>query len=178
MVACNNMTVLEPGDPFQIAKLLEAAMELNAPVYIRLGREATSSLYPEDTKYEIGKALIPREGDDGAFICTGIMVHFAMEAAKRIHDELGKRSGVVDMFTIKPLDKQAVIDAAKTGRVVAGAGPQSARRPRPAGRLVHRRGWHRLQAGQPRRPDYFVPIANPNSSTPATAWTPTACTRQ
>ena len=74
MVACNNMTVLEPGDPFQIAKLLEAAMELNAPVYIRLGREATSSLYPEDTKYEIGKALIPREGDDGAFICTGIMV--------------------------------------------------------------------------------------------------------
>lgn len=81
MVACNNMTVLEPGDPFQIAKLLEAAMELNAPVYIRLGREATSSLYPEDTKYEIGKALIPREGDDGAFICTGIMVHFAMEDA-------------------------------------------------------------------------------------------------
>ena len=119
MVACNNMTVLEPGDPFQIAKLLEAAMELNAPVYIRLGREATSSLYPEDTKYEIGKALIPREGDDGAFICTGIMVHFAMEAAKRIHDELGKEIRVVDMFTIKPLDKQAVIDAAKTGRVVA-----------------------------------------------------------
>ena len=84
-------------------------MELNAPVYIRLGREATSSLYPEDTKYEIGKALIPREGDDGAFICTGIMVHFAMEAAKRIHDELGKEIRVVDMFTIKPLDKQAVI---------------------------------------------------------------------
>ena len=110
MVACNNMTVLEPGDPFQIAKLLETAMELNAPVYIRLGREATSSLYPEDTKYEIGKALIPREGDDGAFICTGIMVHFAMEAAKRIHDELGKEIRVVDMFTIKPLDKQAVID--------------------------------------------------------------------
>ena len=49
-----------------------------------------SSLYPEDTKYEIGKALIPREGNDGAFICTGIMVHFAMEAAKRIHDELGQ----------------------------------------------------------------------------------------
>ncbi len=105
MVACNNMTVLEPGDPFQIAKLLEAAMELNAPVYIRLGREATSSLYPEDTKYEIGKALIPREGDDGAFICTGIMVHFAMEAAKRIHDELGKEIRVVDMFTTKPLDR-------------------------------------------------------------------------
>ena len=157
MVACNNMTVLEPGDPFQIAKLLEAAMELNAPVYIRLGREATSSLYPEDTKYEIGKALIPREGDDGAFICTGIMVHFAMEAAKRIHDELGKEIRVVDMFTIKPLDKQAVIDAAKTG----GAGPQPARRSRPAGRLVHRRGRHRLQAGQPRLPGLLRPDREP-----------------
>ena len=59
-------------------------MELNAPVYIRLGREATTSLYAEDVKYEIGKALIPREGNDGAFVCTGIMVHFAMEAAKRM----------------------------------------------------------------------------------------------
>lgn len=51
MVACNNMTVLEPGDPFQIAKLLEAAMELNAPVYIRLGREATK--LPVSRGYEI-----------------------------------------------------------------------------------------------------------------------------
>ena len=155
MVVCNNMTVLEPGDPFQIAKLLEAAMELNAPVYIRLGREATSSLYPEDTKYEIGKALIPREGDDGAFICTGIMVHFAMEAAKRIHDELGKEIRVVDMFTIKPLDKQAVIDAAKTGRhnLLGGLGQLVGSCIAEAGiacKLVSRGC-----------PDYFVPIANP-----------------
>ena len=161
MVACNNMTVLEPGDPFQIAKLLEAAMELNAPVYIRLGREATSSLYPEDTKYEIGKALIPREGDDGAFICTGIMVHFAMEAAKRIHDELGKEIRVVDMFTIKPLDKQAVIDAAKTGRVVAA---QDHNLLGGLGQLV---GSCIAEAGIACKlvsrgcPDYFVPIANP-----------------
>ena len=119
MVACNNMTVIEPGDPQQIIKVLEAAMELNGPVYIRLGREATSSLYPLDVDYKIGKALIPREGDDGAFICTGIMVHFAMEAAQRIKDELGKEIRVVDMHTIKPLDKESVITAAKTGRVVA-----------------------------------------------------------
>ena len=161
MPDCNNMTVLEPGDPFQIAKLLEAAMELNAPVYIRLGREATSSLYPEDTKYEIGKALIPREGDDGAFICTGIMVHFAMEAAKRIHDELGKEIRVVDMFTIKPLDKQAVIDAAKTGRVVAA---QDHNLLGGLGQLV---GSCIAEAGIACKlvsrgcPDYFVPIANP-----------------
>lgn len=119
MVACNNMTVIEPGDPAQIVKVLEAAMELNAPVYIRLSREATTSLYDENVEYVIGKALHPKDGDDGAFICTGIMVHFAMEAAKRLKDELGKDVRVVDMHTIKPLDKEAVIDAAKTGRVVA-----------------------------------------------------------
>ena len=117
--ACNNMTVIEPGDPMQMAKVLEAAMEWNAPVYIRMGKEASTSLYPENVKYEIGKALIPRDGDDGAFICSGIMVHFAMEAAERIEKELGKKVRVVDMHTIKPLDKEAILDAAKTGRIVS-----------------------------------------------------------
>ena len=119
MTACNNMTVIEPGDPTQMVKVLEAAMELNAPVYIRMGREATSSLYADDIKYKIGKALVPRKGNDGAFICTGIMVHFAMEAARRISEEMGQEIRVVDMHTIKPLDKNAVLDASKTNRIVA-----------------------------------------------------------
>ena len=166
MVACNNMTVLEPGDPFQIAKLLEAAMELNAPVYIRLGREATSSLYPEDTKYEIGKALIPREGDDGAFICTGIMVHFAMEAAKRVHDELGKEIRVVDMFTIKP----AASSRRRTTTCSAVSASWSARASR---RQASPASWSAAAARTTSSRS-----RTPNSSTPATAWTPTACTRQ
>ncbi len=162
MVACNNMTVIEPGDPFQMVKVLEAAMELNAPVYIRMGREATRSLYSEDVKYEIGKALIPRAGDDGAFICTGIMVHFAMEAAERIEKELGKKVRVVDMHTIKPLDKEAVIDAAKTGRVVAA---QDHNLLGGLGQLV---GSAIAEAGLACKlvcrgcPDEFVPIATPD----------------
>ena len=161
MVACNNMTVIEPGDPFQMVKVLEAAVELNAPVYIRMGREATSSLYAEDVKYEIGKALIPREGEDGAFICTGIMVHFAMEAAQRLQDELGKSVRVVDMHTIKPLDKDAVIAAAKTGRVVAA---QDHNLLGGLGQLV---GSAIAEAGLACKlicrgcPDEFVPIATP-----------------
>ncbi len=161
MVACNNMTVIEPGDPFQIVKVLNAAMELNSPVYIRLGREATGSLYSEDVEYKIGKALIPREGDDGAFVCTGIMVHFAMEAAERIEKELGKKVRVVDMHTIKPLDKEAVIDAAKTGRVVAA---QDHNLLGGLGQLV---GSAIAEAGIACKlvcrgcPDEFVPIANP-----------------
>ena len=162
MVACNNMTVIEPGDPAQIIKALDAAMELNAPVYIRLGREATSSLYPEDVKYEIGKALIPREGDDGAFICAGIMVHHAVEAANRIKEELGKEIRVVDMHTIKPLDKEAVIAAAKTGRVVAA---QDHNLLGGLGQLV---GATIAEAGIACKlvcrgcPDEFVPIATPD----------------
>ena len=161
MVACNNMTVIEPGDPFQIVKVLEAAMELNAPVYIRMGREATASLYPEDVEYKIGKALIPRQGDDGAFICTGIMVHFAMEAAQKIKDELGKEIRVVDMHTIKPLDKEAVYAAARTGRVVAA---QDHNLMGGLGQLV---GSAIAEAGISCKlisrgcPDEFVPIANP-----------------
>lgn len=161
MVACNNMTVIEPGDPFQMVKVLEAAMELNSPVYIRMGREATSSLYKEDVEYKIGKALIPREGNDGAFICTGIMVHFAMEAAARIEEELGKKVRVVDMHTIKPLDKEAVIAAAKTGRVVAA---QDHNLLGGLGQLV---GSAIAEASIACKlvcrgcPDEFVPIANP-----------------
>lgn len=161
MVACNNMTVIEPGDPFQMVKILEAAMELNRPVYIRMGREATTSLYSDDVQYEIGKALIPRDGSDGAFICTGIMVHFAMEAAERIAQETGKQIRVVDMHTIKPLDKDAVIDAAKTGRVVAA---QDHNLYGGLGQLV---GSAIAEAGISCKlvcrgcPDEFVPIATP-----------------
>lgn len=161
MVACNNMTVIEPGDPFQMVQVLEAAMEWNRPVYIRMGREATHSLYAPDVRYEIGKALVPREGDDGAFVCTGIMVHFAMEAAERIERELGKRVRVVDMHTVKPLDRAAVLAAAETGRVVAA---QDHNLLGGLGQLV---GAAIAEAGISCRllcrgcPDAFVPIATP-----------------
>lgn len=162
MVACNNMTVIEPGDPAQMVQVLRAAMELNAPVYIRLGREATSSLYADDVPYEIGKALIPREGNDGAYVCCGIMVHFAMEAAARIKEEMGKEIRVVDMHTIKPLDRQAVIEAAKTGRVV------SAQDHNILGGLGQLVGSAIAEAGIACKlavrgcPDEFVPIATPD----------------
>lgn len=113
-----NMTVIEPGDPFQVVKILEATMKRDGPVYIRLGREATTSLYPDEVDYQIGKALTPREGNDGAIIASGVVVHHALAAAQRIKEETGANIRVVDMHTIKPLDKKAVLDAAKTQRVI------------------------------------------------------------
>jgi transketolase len=119
MSSIAGMTVLEPGDPYQICKMLEATLDYDGPVYIRSGIEAIKPIYPENYDYQIGKALIPSEGDDGAFICSGIVVQFALEAAKIIKQQTGKDIRVVDMHTIKPLDEAAVISAAKTGRVIA-----------------------------------------------------------
>jgi transketolase len=113
------MTVLEPGDPYQICKMLEATLSWDGPVYIRSGIEAIKPIYPENYDYQIGKAITAREGSDGAFIASGIVVQFAMEAAERLEKELGASIRVVDMHTIKPIDEQAVIAAALTGRVIA-----------------------------------------------------------
>jgi transketolase len=113
------MTVLEPGDPYQICKMLEATLTWDGPVYIRSGIEAIKPIYPEDYDYQIGKAIIAREGGDGAFIASGIVVQFALEAAERLEKDTGAKIRVVDMHTIKPIDEAAVLDAARTGRVIA-----------------------------------------------------------
>ncbi len=113
------MTVLEPGDPYQICKMLEATLDHEGPVYIRSGIEAVKPIYPEEYEYEIGKAITPREGNDGAFIASGIVVQFALEAADIIRKETGAEIRVVDMHTIKPIDRDAVRSAAETGRVIA-----------------------------------------------------------
>lgn len=112
------MTVIEPGDPYQAVQMLEASVHWPGPIYIRMGREATHSIYPEDIEYRIGRALTACEGEDGAFIACGITVHHALAAAQRLRDTLGARVRVVDMHTIKPLDVEAVLGAARTGRVV------------------------------------------------------------
>ncbi len=112
------MTVLEPGDPWMVKKMLDAAIEKGGPVYIRLSREAGTSLYAQDYKYEIGKALIPREGNDGAFVASGPCVRWAIEASEIIEKKCGAKMRVVDCHTIKPIDKEAIGSAAKTGRIV------------------------------------------------------------
>lgn len=118
MGSFGGMTVLEPGDPWMIIKMLDAAIERGGIYYIRISREDESQIYPKDYKYEIGKSLIPREGNDGAFIASGPCVRWAMDAADTIEKETGAKIRVVDMHTIKPVDREAVASAAKTGRVV------------------------------------------------------------
>lgn len=113
------MTILEPSDSFMYRKMIQQTMDLPNPVYFRHGeRTPFDHIYGEEFDYEVGKALIPLEGNDGAFICSGITVHFALEAAKRIKAESGKEIRVVDMHTLKPLDEAAIVDAAATGKLI------------------------------------------------------------
>lgn len=118
VTAFPNMVVLEPSDGIQAQKMMNATINWNGPIYIRVSVVPSVDIYSNNYRYEIGKASIPRKGDDGAFICSGIVVQYAVEAAEEIFNETGKRVRVIDMHTIKPIDKRAVIDAAKTGRII------------------------------------------------------------
>lgn len=76
-------------------------------------------IYDENSYlFELGKASVPVQGDDGAIICSGVVVQYAIEAAEEILEEVGKKIRVVDMHTIKPIDKNAIREASNTGRVL------------------------------------------------------------
>lgn len=118
MTAIPNMVIMEPSDPVQARQMMEYTLLHKGPIYIRSSLEPVPDIYNEDYCFELGKASIVIEGNDGAFICSGITVKYAVEAARKIEEETGKHIRVVDMHTIKPIDRDAIITAAKTGTVV------------------------------------------------------------
>lgn len=113
-----NMVVLNPADAIEAKQAIAFAAEYYGPVYVRLGRAATPAIHDESYKFEMGKGEVLREGKDVAIIATGIMVAKALEAADQLKAE-GIEATVVNIGTIKPLDKELVIKVAKaTGKVV------------------------------------------------------------
>ena len=118
MCSMAGMTVMEPCDEIQAKKMLDATLEHTGPIYIRSSVEPVTSVYDDSYEFQIGKASVPLAGNDGAFICGGITVKYALEAAKRIRENTGKAIRVVDMHTIKPIDRAAVCAAAETGCIV------------------------------------------------------------
>lgn len=112
MRALPNMTVIAPSDFLETKKAVRAALKMDGPVYIRLGRGDAAVLYSELDDYEIGKAITIQDGTDVTLIATGVMVQRAVVAAKLLEQE-GVSCRVVDMHTIKPLDTEAVIKAAR-----------------------------------------------------------------
>ena len=112
------MTVINPSDGMSTAKLLEKAMEIDGPCYIRLGRSAVPVFYDESADFEIGRGKTLKDGKDVTIIATGIMVREAMTAAEELKKQ-GVDARVIDIHTIKPIDKDLIIKAAKeTGAIV------------------------------------------------------------
>lgn len=114
-----NMTVFVPADAMETRAAVLAAAEIDGPVYIRLGRSGVPVLHAESSfNFEPGRAIVLRQGKDVAVVACGIMVSAALEAAEILAGE-GVSVLVLDMHTIKPLDEQALVDAARaTGAVV------------------------------------------------------------
>ncbi|NLL92202.1 MAG: transketolase family protein [Ruminococcaceae bacterium] len=113
------MTVISPSDDTTTKAAIKAAAEYYGPVYIRLGRMAVPVIYnPDELDYKIGKGIVAAEGDDVTIVATGIMVSSALEASKQLKEE-GISARVIDIHTIKPLDKDLILKAAKeTGKIV------------------------------------------------------------
>lgn len=113
------MTVINPADAVEAKAAVEAAINFDGPVYLRFGRFATPifNINP-DYKFEIGKGVKVVDGNDVTFVATGIMVSMAMEAAEMLEAE-GIKARVINIHTIKPIDRDIIIAAAKeTGAIV------------------------------------------------------------
>ncbi|MEM4166290.1 MAG: transketolase C-terminal domain-containing protein [Candidatus Bilamarchaeaceae archaeon] len=112
-----NIVVLSPADYLQAKKATYAAIEKKGPVYIRTAREKSAIFTTEDTPFEIGKANVYMEGDDVAILAHGMVVYEALLAAQKLKAE-GISAAVIDVCSIKPLDKDTIIKyAKKTGFV-------------------------------------------------------------
>lgn len=113
-----NMTVLVPADGPEAKNAVKAAADYEGPVYIRLGRSGVPTITDEDVPFVIGKGRVMREGADVTLIGCGMMVAKALEAADVLAAE-GVNAAVIDMSTIKPIDRELIVEwAKKTGAIV------------------------------------------------------------
>lgn len=112
MRALPNMTVLVPSDAISTKEAVKTALKIEGPVYIRLGRSGVPMVHKEDFSMELGKAVVLKEGKDVTIVATGIMVAMALEASDLLEKE-SILAQVLEIHTIKPLDKEALVLAAK-----------------------------------------------------------------
>lgn len=114
------MTVVNPSDGVSANILLKQVVEMNGPAYVRLGRAAVPMFYGEDANIQLGKGNCVRDGKDYTVIATGIMVNEAMMAAEELAAE-GIDVRVIDMHTIKPIDEDIIVKAAKETKGIVTA---------------------------------------------------------
>ncbi len=113
------MTIINPADATEARAAVEAAIKFQGPVYMRFGRFAVPTLFDKDTyNFEIGKGVQMVDGKDVTIVATGLMVHMAIDAAK-VLAERGISARVINIHTIKPIDREIILKAAaETGAIV------------------------------------------------------------
>lgn len=114
----SNLTIVCPASPLEVRKATKAAYEYEGPVYLRLGMNKEPEVYEKGYEFEIGKAVTLRDGNDITLIAMGSMVKDVLNVAKHLETE-GIHTRVVNMHTIKPIDKDAIIkNIEETGGIV------------------------------------------------------------
>ncbi|HBB19038.1 MAG TPA: transketolase, partial [Ruminococcus sp.] len=115
------MTIINPADDVEARAAVKAALDFNGPVYMRFGRLAVPVINDAETyKFELGKGIVLREGSDLTIVATGLMVNEALQAAETLAGE-GISARVVNIHTIKPLDKELICKCAKETGVIVTA---------------------------------------------------------
>lgn len=112
MNAIPGMTIFQPADDTATKKILEYCLKIDGPKYIRLGRNDVPFVYSEDAKFEAGKSNIFGDGENGTIFASGITLAIALDAQKELKEK-GKNVRVVDLYSIKPVDKEMIIKCAK-----------------------------------------------------------------
>ena len=113
-----NMAVVVPCDEESVYSVVEASIKREGPVYIRMGRGAVPKVYTEKVNFEFGKGIVLRDGKDVAIMAIGDLVSEALTAAERLKEN-GIDAAVIDMASIKPIDKELIIYyAKKTGKII------------------------------------------------------------
>jgi transketolase len=120
MRAIPNMTVLVPADGVETEKMIFEAAKFNGPMYIRLGRSGVETIFDENYNFEIGKGVVVREGNDAAIIACGMMVGEAIKAHEKLKEE-NISARVINMSTIKPIDRDLIIKAANETKAIVTA---------------------------------------------------------
>lgn len=114
-----NMTVISTSDDTQTKWAVKEISKIKGPVYLRLTRLATPNIYQQDQKFEIGKAVQIGEGTEGTIFATGVTVSEAIKAQEELYKK-GIKVRVIDMHTIKPIDKETILKSAKeTNKLVS-----------------------------------------------------------
>ena len=115
-----NVQVLSPSDANRVQSILEAALLSEKPTYMRTGRSPVPVIYPPEIKYEIGKDEVLYEGSDVSIFATGIMVHRAIKAKELLKKE-NISAEIIDITSIKPLDKETILKSVKKTNCVVTA---------------------------------------------------------